>query len=92
MINKVTVDAPLEWTDSISSRFFNHIIFNICSFERNIKKTFGGLIAFLNSTRRFRVGVPVNYILASIGAKIMMMTIADLFNKGLWIVVIQSGE
>jgi hypothetical protein len=56
------------------------------------KKTFGGLIAFLNSTGRFPVGVPVDYILAYIGAKIMMMTIADLFNKGLWIVVVQSGD
>jgi len=49
------------------------------------------LIAFLNSTGRFRVGVPVNYILTYIGSMIMMMTIADLVNKGSWIVVVQSG-
>ena len=56
------------------------------------KKTFGGLIAFLNSTGMFRVGVPVNYIPTYIGSMIMMMTIAELANKGSWIDVVQSGE
>jgi hypothetical protein len=32
----------------------------MCIFERKIKKTFGGLIAFLNSRDRFSVGVSVN--------------------------------
>ena len=40
-------------------------------------------MAFLNSRGRFSVGVPVNHIPTHIGAMIMIMTIADLVNKGL---------
>jgi hypothetical protein len=50
------------------------------------------LIAFLNSRGRFNVGMPVNNIPTPIGTIIMMMAIADLVNKGSWIVVVQSAE
>ena len=76
-----TSHGQIQYNQDLLSTLF---LTNMYFWKKN-KKIFGGLIAF-------RVGVPVNYIPTPIGSMIMMMTIADLVNKGSWIVVVQSGE